>query len=121
VPVELGYARHVHKAQGVMVDTGDLAVSLRTHLNELYVMVSRAREGARIHALTAELKELQADLEEVLAELEAAREAGAEQLELLGLEGRAPQDQVHDYRPALAAARRRRARGPPVAGRAEGP
>jgi hypothetical protein len=100
VPVELGYARHVHKAQGVTVDTGDLAVSLRTHLNELYVMVSRAREGARIHALTAELKELQADLEEVLAELEAAREAGAEQLELLGLEGRAPQDQVHDHRPA---------------------
>ena len=54
MPVELGYARHVYKAQGVTVDTADLAVSLRTHLNELYVMISRAREGARIHALAAE-------------------------------------------------------------------
>jgi conjugative relaxase-like TrwC/TraI family protein len=85
VPVELGYARHVQKAQGVTVDTGDLAVSLRTHLNELYVMVSRARQGARIHALTAELEELVEDLQEVLAELETEREAG---------------DQVGDHGPA---------------------
>jgi hypothetical protein len=86
VPLELGYARHVHKAQGVTVDTEDMAVSLRTRLNELYVMVSRAREGARVHALTAELEELEEDLHEVLAELEAEREAGVEQLKLLDLD-----------------------------------
>src|SRR5207253_5087807 len=33
VRVELGYARHVYKAQGVTVETADLAVSLRTHRN----------------------------------------------------------------------------------------
>jgi hypothetical protein len=37
-----------------------MAVSLGTHLNELYVIVSRAREGARVHALAAELEDLAA-------------------------------------------------------------
>jgi conjugative relaxase-like TrwC/TraI family protein len=100
VPLELGYARHVHKAQGVTVDTEDMAVSLRTHLNELYVMVSRAREGARVHALTAELEELVEDLQEVLADLEAEREAGVEQLELLGLEDHLRPRQGGPQRPA---------------------
>jgi len=68
-PVELGYARHVYKAQGVTRHTADMAVSLRTHLNELYVMVSRAREGARIHVLAVELEEAAEDAAE--AQLEA--------------------------------------------------
>jgi conjugative relaxase-like TrwC/TraI family protein len=89
LPVELGYARHVQKAQGVTIWTGDIAVSLRTRLNELYVMISRAREGVRLHALTAELEEVVEDLQEVLAELEAERQAQAEQMELPGLEDQA--------------------------------
>jgi hypothetical protein len=71
-PVELGYARHVYKAQGVTRHTADMAVSLRTHLNELYVMVSRAREGARIHALAVELEEAAEDAAEAQLEAEMA-------------------------------------------------
>jgi hypothetical protein len=83
------------------VDTGDLAVSLRTHLNELYVMVSRVREGARVHALTAELEELVEDMQEVVTELEAEREGGLQQLELVGLDDQAAhQHQVQQRRPA---------------------
>jgi conjugative relaxase-like TrwC/TraI family protein len=77
-PVELGYARHVMKAQGVTRDTADIGVSLRTRLNELYTMVSRAREGARVHALAAELEEAAEDQAETKVEAEAAaREAQA--------------------------------------------
>jgi hypothetical protein len=86
LPLELGYARHVYKVQGLTVDTADLAVSLRTHLNELYVMVSRAREGAWVHALAAELEEIVEDEAEENAELDLDREVEARQLELAGVE-----------------------------------
>lgn len=58
VPVELGYARHVAKAQGVTVDEAQIAISERTARNDLYVMASRAREGAHVHALRPELAEM---------------------------------------------------------------
>lgn len=87
-PIELGYARHVYKAQGVTRDTVDLAVSLRTHLNELYVMTTRARHGARIHALAAELEEPAAERTERLdVDLEARRSVEAEEVE--------PSDQIN--------------------------
>lgn len=35
MPVELGYARHVMKAQGVTAEDTDMAVSRRTARNEL--------------------------------------------------------------------------------------
>jgi conjugative relaxase-like TrwC/TraI family protein len=54
-PLDLGYARHVVKAQGVTAEDTDLAVSRHTARNELYVMATRARNGARVHAITAEL------------------------------------------------------------------
>jgi conjugative relaxase-like TrwC/TraI family protein len=56
-PVDLGYARHVVKAQGVTAEDTDLAVSRHTSHNELYVMATRARNGARVHAIVAELAE----------------------------------------------------------------
>lgn len=56
-PLDLGYARHVVKAQGVTVNDADLAVSRHTSHNELYVMATRARKGARVHAVAAELAE----------------------------------------------------------------
>ncbi len=55
-PIELGYARHVQKAQGVNIEDTDIAVSRRTRRNQLYVMGSRARSGARVHVLTADLE-----------------------------------------------------------------
>lgn len=58
VPVELGYARHVAKAQGVTHEDTDLAVSRRTQRNELYVMATRARAGARIHAVASDVGEV---------------------------------------------------------------
>jgi conjugative relaxase-like TrwC/TraI family protein len=67
VPVELGYARHVAKAQGVTHEDTDLATSRQTRRNELYVMATRARAGARFHAVVAELTE---------GELAAAEVAG---------------------------------------------
>ena len=56
-PLDLGYARHVVKAQGVTTGDTDLAVSRHTSHNELYVMATRARSGARLHAIAAELAE----------------------------------------------------------------
>src|SRR5205814_10678628 len=61
---ELGYARHVAKAQSVTHEDTDLAVSNRTRRNELYVMATRARSGARFHALTADVAELLDDADE---------------------------------------------------------
>jgi conjugative relaxase-like TrwC/TraI family protein len=61
-PLELGYARHVMKAQGVTHEDTDLAVSLQTRRNQLYVMATRARAGARFHAVAAELAEGAMDL-----------------------------------------------------------
>jgi conjugative relaxase-like TrwC/TraI family protein len=57
VPLELAYARHVAKAQGVTHEDTDLATSRTTRRNELYVMATRARAGARFHAVAAELRE----------------------------------------------------------------
>lgn len=54
-PVELAYARHVSKAQGVTVETAEIAVSDRTTRNELYTMASRSRSGARVHAVAEEV------------------------------------------------------------------
>jgi hypothetical protein len=80
-PIELGYTRHVYKAQGVTRDTVDLAVSLRTHLNELYVMTTRARQGARIHALAAELEDAAAERAELHMDPDALRSARADEAE----------------------------------------
>ncbi len=54
-PLDLAYARHVVKAQGVTAQDTDLAVSRHTSHNELYVMATRARNGARVHAISVEL------------------------------------------------------------------
>ncbi len=54
-PLDLAYARHVVKAQGVTAEDTDLAVSRHTFHNELYVMATRARNGARVHAISVEL------------------------------------------------------------------
>jgi conjugative relaxase-like TrwC/TraI family protein len=56
VPVELGYARHVHKAQSVTRQDGDFIISRNTSRNSLYVMGSRARSGARGHVLTSDVQ-----------------------------------------------------------------
>jgi conjugative relaxase-like TrwC/TraI family protein len=84
-PVELGYARHVMKAQGVTRETADIALSQRTNLNSLYVMVTRAREGARVHGVVAEVREAVAraegtdrDAADVEAEEAEQREAELE-------------------------------------------
>jgi conjugative relaxase-like TrwC/TraI family protein len=58
VPVELGYARHVAKAQGVTREDTDVAVSRRTQRNELYVMATRARAGARLHVVASDAGEV---------------------------------------------------------------
>ena len=62
VPVELGYARHIAKGQGMTADVADVATGPQTAHNQLYTMVTRSREGSRIHALRAELEEMGADL-----------------------------------------------------------
>ena len=80
VPVELGYARHVAKAQGVTHEDTDLATSRQTRRNELYVMATRARAGARFHAVAAELREgdLAADFEAMQgSEIARAMQDGA--------------------------------------------
>ena len=59
VALELGYARHAAMAQGITADAADVAVSHRTSRNELYVMVSRSRQGSHIHALSEHVEELQ--------------------------------------------------------------
>ncbi|MDQ6898973.1 MAG: relaxase domain-containing protein, partial [Candidatus Dormibacteraeota bacterium] len=61
VPVELGYARHVYKAQGMSAEVANVATGSETSRERLYVMVSRSREGTQIHALRAEVEELGAD------------------------------------------------------------
>jgi cytidine deaminase len=49
--LNLAYARHIQLAQGMTVDgTGQVGVTARTDREHFYVMVSRARSGAVIHA-----------------------------------------------------------------------
>jgi conjugative relaxase-like TrwC/TraI family protein len=60
-PLELGYARHVVKAQGMTADVANIATGPYTAHNELYVMVTRSRNGTRIHTLRAEVEEMGAD------------------------------------------------------------
>ncbi len=61
MPVELGYARHVMKAQGMTADVANVATGPHTAHNELYVMVTRSRDGTRIHTLRAEVEDMGAD------------------------------------------------------------
>jgi conjugative relaxase-like TrwC/TraI family protein len=67
-PLELGYARHIVKGQGMTADVADVATGPMTRHNQLYTMVTRSRDGSRIHALRAEIEEMGAEP----AHLEAA-------------------------------------------------
>lgn len=50
-PLELGYARHVAKGQGMTAEgVANLAVGDHTDSNRFYTMVTRGRDGAQIHA-----------------------------------------------------------------------
>jgi hypothetical protein len=57
-PLELAYARHVYKAQGMTAEVANVATGPSTTQECLYVMVSRSRERTRIHALRAEVEEM---------------------------------------------------------------
>lgn len=58
-PVELAYARHINKAQGMTADgAAVLAVGSMTNHNSLYTAVSRGRDGAEIHMQRSELPAL---------------------------------------------------------------
>jgi hypothetical protein len=61
VPVELAYARHIAKGQGMTAHTAEVAISQYTSRNQLYTMVSRSRAGSRIHGLLAEIEELEVE------------------------------------------------------------
>jgi hypothetical protein len=77
-PLDLAYARHVVKAQGVTAEDTDLGVSRHTAHNELYVMGTRARNGARVHSLAAELADgLEMTPEELKAALAPPRSSEA--------------------------------------------
>jgi hypothetical protein len=54
--LELAYARHAVKSQGMTVQTTDIALSSQTGQQELYEMASRSREDTRIHALRSEVE-----------------------------------------------------------------
>src|SRR5215472_475550 len=69
VPVELGYARHITKGQGMTSDVAEVATGPQTAHNQLYTMVTRSRDGSRIHALRAEVEEMGADLAPIDASL----------------------------------------------------
>lgn len=60
-PLELAYARHVYKAQGMTAEVADVATGPRTGHNELYTMITRSRAGTRLHALRVELEAMGAD------------------------------------------------------------
>ncbi|MBJ7610885.1 MAG: relaxase domain-containing protein, partial [Candidatus Dormibacteraeota bacterium] len=88
-PLELAYARHVYKAQGMTTEVANIAIGPQTSQQRLYVMASRSRESTHVHAVRAEVEELGADAEvlEPAAELTAselasrveARQAAAEE------------------------------------------
>ncbi|MBJ7598816.1 AAA family ATPase [Candidatus Nephthysia bennettiae] len=72
VPLELAYARHVYKAQGMSTEVGNIATGPSTSRERGYVMTSRSREGTHIHAVASEIEEnwetRVPDLEPVLEE-----------------------------------------------------
>ncbi|TMC09353.1 MAG: hypothetical protein E6J41_10960, partial [Chloroflexi bacterium] len=97
VPLQLGYARHVYKAQGMTVEVANVATGPRTPHNQLYVMISRSRDGSRIHTVRAEVEAMGADPDvldqpaapprgvsddDLMAELLARREAELGELPL---------------------------------------
>ncbi|TMC04598.1 MAG: hypothetical protein E6J41_24335 [Chloroflexi bacterium] len=113
VPLQLGYARHVYKAQGMTVEVANVATGPRTAHNQLYVMISRSRDGTRIHTLRSEVEAMGADPDildepatpdrgvsgdELMADLLARREAELDGLPLW--EQRARQDRDDHLLPA---------------------
>jgi hypothetical protein len=71
IPLELGYARHVVKGQGMTAadkaPSMDAGISEHTSGQSLYVMLSRSQEGTRVHVLCAELEELGVNVKELEA------------------------------------------------------
>jgi conjugative relaxase-like TrwC/TraI family protein len=80
-PLELAYARHVYKAQGMTVEVGQIATGPSTTQERLYVMTSRAREGTHIHAVQSELEDLGAQPAHIELEKLSSRELGPVGLE----------------------------------------
>ncbi|MDQ6900910.1 MAG: relaxase domain-containing protein, partial [Candidatus Dormibacteraeota bacterium] len=71
IPLELGYARHVMKGQGMTASdkapSMDAGVSEHTSAQSLYVMLSRSQEGTRVHVLRSELEDLSVNVKELEA------------------------------------------------------
>jgi hypothetical protein len=101
IPLELGYARHVMKGQGMTASdkapSMDAGISEHTSAQSLYVMLSRSQEGTRVHVLRSELEELGVNVKELeaapvevharepeLAEAQAPRESDLEALRTFG-------------------------------------
>jgi conjugative relaxase-like TrwC/TraI family protein len=63
--VELAYARHISKGQGMTAPTADVAISEQTSHETLYTMLSRSQDGTRIHALRAEVQEMDVNVPEL--------------------------------------------------------
>ncbi|MBJ7611921.1 MAG: AAA family ATPase [Candidatus Dormibacteraeota bacterium] len=59
--LELGYARHAMKSQGMTVKGSNIGISSQTGQQELYEMTTRTQEGTHIHALRVEVAELGVD------------------------------------------------------------
>lgn len=60
--LELGYARHVNKGQGMTIEkSNDIATSEQTTKQSMYTLASRSREGTRIHALRSELEAMEVE------------------------------------------------------------
>ncbi len=76
--LDLAYARHVQLGQGMTVEgAGQVGVSASTDREHFYVMVSRARAGAVIHAVRSEVAALAAP---GLGPVTEAQEAALERL-----------------------------------------
>ncbi len=113
VDLELGYARHVAKGLGMTTSSADIATSMNTGQQELYVILSRSQEGSRVHALKPDLEqswevdvqELEAPRVEVqpdpqLQEMPLNRESDMESLRMLNRAELRPH-QVVSFREAL--------------------
>ncbi len=84
--LNLGYARHIQLGQGMTVEgAGQVGVSARTDREHFYVMVSRARAGAVVHAVRGEIAAMAAP------GLGRVTEAQEEALRKLGVD-EAPED-----------------------------
>jgi len=59
--LELGYARHAMKSQGMTVKGSNIGISSQTGQQELYEMTTRTQDGTHIHALRVEVAELGVD------------------------------------------------------------